>query len=182
VWIWNANLVQPNPIGSNLPANTWVEFTHQKYVLDFEATWMYYSPGSAIWFNTGITQSWQEHDGAVMDLLAETCDQTGWDPSQGNVTQCFPQFPRLYKAALAKGLNSLQFSEHGDQVCGKGGNAHRALTAYEIVDLGGPGTTSCGSNSYRAGWEAKAKCNCDQSQASTNCAGYGINGPIFEVV
>jgi len=184
VWIWNTNLAQPNT-NSELPANTWVEFIHQKYPMDGDATWMYYAPGTAIWFNTGTTQSWPDHDGAVTALLTETCDQTDW-PNPGDPKQCIPQFPRLYKAALAKGLNSLQFSKHGDQICGskKIDPPIRKLTAHEIVDLSGPGTTVCGSNSYRTGWEATATCNCDEKagEGFINCAGYGINGPSLEVV
>lgn len=179
-WIWNTNLAEPEPTGSGLPADTWVEIIHQAYSMDGDATWMYYSPGTAIWFKLGNTKYWADHDNAVLELLKQKCMAGhGWRADQH---QCIPQFPQLYKAAIAAGLNSMQFLKHGDMPCGK--EKKRQNMAIEIVDLGGPGTTSCGKSfgaatsgvsRYRAGWMAKNTCTCDNKQKTVNCNGYGMN-------
>merc|ERR1712216_778894 len=128
--------------------------------------------------------AWVDHDDAVTELLKEACEAGGgWQADQH---QCIPQFPKLYKAATAAGLNSMQFLDHGDMPCGTEQN--RKNMAIEIVDLGGPGTTSCGikfpngatsgTARYRAGWDAKNVCTCDTSQKTVNCKGYGMNYAI----
>lgn len=172
VWIWNPVLAHPET--TSLPSSTWVEFIHQRYFMDGDATWMYYTPGTAIWIYVGNTQAFDDHDEAVQTLLSEQCHGGGgWSD---NDKQCIPQFPRLYAAALSSGLNTMQFLKHGDMVCGAA-QVHRRNMAIEIVDLGGPGTTTCGSDTYRAGWEAQAPCYCDQSWTTVNCDGYGMQGP-----
>lgn len=174
-WIWNPNLAQP--ASTSLPGGTWVEIIHQAYFMDGDGTWMYYTPGTAIWFFLGSTRAWKDHDDAVKELLGEACEGGGgWGP---NDHQCIPQFPELYGAALASGLDSLQFLKHGDMPCGL--ESERKNMAIEIVDLGGPGTTSCGQDAsgqsrYRAGWEAASSCDCDNSEPTVNCAGFGIRG------
>jgi len=182
-WIWNPNLIEPaaTSIQKGLPSDYWVEIIHQAYPMDGHATWMYYAPGTGIWFHLGNTKTWKDHDNAVLELLKEKCQGgSGWGP---NDHQCIPQFPKLYQAAIKAGLNSMQFWAHSDMPCGS--EHHRQNMAVEIVDLGGPGTTSCGMEfkggassgkaRYRAGWEAKHECTCDNRQTTVNCKGYGIN-------
>merc|ERR1712232_814458 len=136
-WIWNSNLAQPLMGEGSLPGDHWVEVIHQKYSMDGDATWMYYTPGTALWFNLGNTRAWKDHDSAVLDLLMEGCKDT----LAGLTNECIPQFPRLYAAAIQVGLDSLQFEKHADMPCGK--EQHRQNMAIEIVDLGGPGTEAC---------------------------------------
>merc|ERR1719329_192562 len=177
-WIWNTNLAQP--ASGDLPGNTWVEIIHQSYYMDGDATWLYYTPGTAIWINLGNTQPYDEYDDAVGDLLGgEPCQSGG---GAGDLPhECVPQFPRLYQAAKDRGLNTLQFRKHSDAMCGS--EQARSNMAIEIVDLGGPGTESCGQkssgqNRYRAGWEAASTCDCDNTQTTVNCAGFGMRaGP-----
>jgi len=174
-------LAQPASVGGGLPGDYWVEIIHQAYYMDGDATWMYYSPGTAIWMDLGKTKVWADHDDAVKELLNEPCQGgQGWGPHDH---ECIPQFPRLYKAAKAAGLDSMQFVKHGDMPCGI--EQHRQNMAIEIVDLGGPGTHSCGmafpngatsgKSRYRAGWAAQNSCICDNTQKTVNCQGYGIN-------
>merc|ERR1712196_88979 len=104
----------------------------QAYFMDGNATWMYYTPGTAIWFNLGTTAAWTDHDGAVRELLNQACQGgDGWAADQH---QCIPQFQAMYTAAIAKGLNSMQFLKHAEIPCGK--EASRRNMAVEIVDLG----------------------------------------------
>jgi len=162
VWIYH------NPSGFKLTSKTWVEFMHQPSPGDQTAVWMYHAPGTAIWFNLGTTQVFNDHDDAVKELLNVPCTGS-WHGSP----ECGPEFGQLYKTALGKGLNSIQFLKHADMDCGP--RQWRNL-AIEIIDLGGPGTLTCGSNTYKAGWNHEAKCNCDESQTAVNCVGFGMRG------
>jgi len=180
-WVWNPNLQQPQAYAATgLPGDHWVEILHQAYSMDGAATWMYYTPGTAIWFNLGNTKMWNDHDLAVQELLNEACQAGGgWAATDH---ECIPQFPRMYQAAINAGYDSMQFQKHADMPCGV--EQSRQNMAIEIVDLGGPGTNSCGmsfqggtsgKSRYRAGWEAKYECDCDNTQKTVNCKGYGIN-------
>lgn len=178
LWIWNPALAQPSTIGS-LPANTWVEVIHQSYFMDGSATWLYYTPGTAMWMNLGNTRAYNDHDNAVTALLKEPCQGGGgWN---ANDHECIPQFPRLYAAARAANIHSIQFKYHSDMPCGK--NHIRKNMAIEIVDLGyeeepNSGTTTCEGKTfiYHAGWEAATHCICNDYYPTLNCHGYGILG------
>jgi len=171
-WIHHINLADPvsSAIASNgLPKDTWVEIIHTAFSMDGTATWMYYTPGTAIWMNTGTTKVYNDHSDASRDLLQLPCSD--------NKEECAKQFEQWYKAAKKLNLDSLQFLKHADMNCG--GNTGQANLAIEIVDVKGPGTTTCSGNGgltrYRAGWDAKASCICDTTQKTINCKGYGIN-------
>merc|ERR1712146_534483 len=99
----------------------------------------------------GNTRVYVDHPDATKDLLNQPCQGNGHN-------ECVPQFDAMYKAGIAKGLHSLQFTNHGDMQCGAKGSA---LLALEIVDLGGPGTTTCsqansGPTRFKSGWDASA--------------------------
>lgn len=167
-WIWNPNLAQP--ASKDLPGHTWVEVIHQRFWVDFSITWLYYAPGTAIWMNLGNTRAYDDHDGATQDLLNKPCD----DP----LKEC-GHFVEIQLAGLALGLDTLQFRKHADNTCDVE-RAERRNTAIEIMDFHGPGMFSCGqissgqSRRYRAGWEAASLCDCDNTQKTINCAGFGI--------
>lgn len=150
---------------SALPSNYWVEVIHTAFKYDYSATWLYYTPGSAIWFWTGTTKVYSDHKEAVSDLLHEQC----------NNIQCIDYFKDLYQAGINAGLNSIQFTDHDDMTCGSGTQP----LALEIVDFAGPGTEPCGGSSgvvrFRAGWEASSTCTCSASQTALNCQGFGAN-------
>jgi len=172
LWIYNPNLQHPQPMNQGLPKNTWVEVLHNAFYMDGDATWFYYAPGTAVYMYTGNTKVYKDHDAAVSELLQQPCMGSGHN-------ECVPQFGALYRAALAAKLDSIQFTQHRDQQCGQFSNS--GLLAMEIVDLKGPGTTTCsqtisGPTRFKSGWEAKSVCNCDNSQNTINCNGFGLNG------
>jgi len=175
-WIWNPNLRQPLDAGTGvaLPPLTWVEVLQQSSQVDGEAMWMYYAPGTSIWFNLGTTYFYQDHDDAVQQLLGRSC-AGGTDDHD-----CTEDFAELYASARDFNIDSLQFLNHVGMPCGDGSKLRNM--AVEIVDLAlGSGSTACGQpdsgvGRFRAGWEAGSLCDCDSSQEVLNCAGFGIRG------
>jgi len=166
-WIWNPNLSHPSTNG--LPANHWVEFLHTAFAVDGSATWAYYAPGSAVWLYTGNTRVYKNHNGASMDLLHLPCS----DPTQ----ECVAEFEFWYGAMKKKNLQTIQFLKHSDMNCvGFPGTGNLAI---EIVNIGGSGVHTCGGpggkTRFRAGWEAKHDCTCNNLQKVINCKGFGIH-------
>lgn len=176
-WIFNPNLFKA------LPTNTFVEVTHGSIPGGAEAvgSWFYYTPGSAVWFNTGNTAAFKDHPEAVDEFLGkDKCMDSG----------CNSLFEQTFKAANAAGYTSVQYYAHGDQSCGRvvphkeGGTGRQG--AVEIIDISADaaGSNACGvakGSHLRAGWEAKHECDCDNafSDAPTgslvaNCKGFGI--------
>merc|ERR1712232_1388635 len=108
---------------------------------------------------TGNTAVYSDHPEAVKDLLHKSCGD--------KQNECGGHFADMYKAGSKKGYDTLQFLQHADMQC----DSHNTMKnlAIEIVDLKGPGTTTCsqtnsGNTRFRAGWEAKSVCTCDNSQ------------------
>jgi hypothetical protein len=176
LWVYQPNIQHPRPAGQGISSNTWIEVLHNAFWMDGEATWFYYTPGSGVFMYTGNTAVYKDHDEATKNLLNEPCKGTGHN-------ECVPQFGALYKAGIKAGLDSLQFWDHGDMQCGPqgaGGAIPQMLLALEIVDLKGPGTHSCsqvtaaGPTRFKAGWEGKTVCNCDNAFTTINCDGYGM--------
>jgi len=172
-WIYNPILSQPyssQGATTGLPSFLWVEVMHSGYPQDGEATWMYYTPGSAIWNYLGATAVYWDHPDASKDLLGQPCLPAG---SQG---ECQDQFSEYYTAAIKRGLDTFQFLGHSDARCAVG--AGDGNMGIEIVDVRGPGRHSCsgygGASRFRAGWEAKSQCNCDDNLHTINCAGFGM--------
>jgi hypothetical protein len=176
-WNWinhQANLA--NPVSFQLPSNKWVEIMHTAFAMDGSATWFYYTPGSGIFMWMGNTKAYNDHPDAVSDLLpGQQCK----DPKgQLGVNECQKNFEDLYKAAKAKNMQSFHFTKHADMQCDTNSNK-QGNYAIEIVDLGGSGAHACsqpnsGNTRFRAGWEAKSICNCDNTQKAINCAGFGM--------
>jgi hypothetical protein len=167
-WIYNPDLAHPS--GSSVPGNKWVEVLHSAFKMDGSATWFYYAPGTAIFMYTGNTKVYDDHPDAVQDLLKTSCGDKN--------KECGSHFEDMYKAALKAGYDTLQFTKHADMQCNTGNNDEANL-AIEIVDLKGPGTTSCsqtnsGTTRFRTGWEAKSVCVCDNTEPNINCAGFGV--------
>lgn len=176
-WIWN-----PNGF-SELPGSNWVEVIHKGFLADVGASWMYYAPGSAVWFWLGNTAVYQDHRDAVKGILHQRC----FDPMR----QCLLQMPAVFSKAAEDGYDSVQFLAHYDQHCGLSrspfgtladgvessrrfgvGMPGSKLGAIEIVDPKGTGQFGCASN-YRAGWEASQDCTCDDGKGYANCVGFG---------
>jgi hypothetical protein len=160
-WIWNDKYFQP------LPSNKWVEGIHKAFFADKGSAWIYYAPGSALWFYLGQTKAFTDHEDAVKEFTGRGCSG-----------QCVNDFPRTFAAAASKGYGSIQFLAHSDMKCGRSGHGIPSQGgsgkngAVEIVDVKGHGTSPCASN-YKAGWEASQTCNCDSSLQYANCKGFG---------
>jgi len=174
-WIYTPALSQPFADDSGgttaLPSFYWVEVMHSKWKQDGEATWFYYTPGSAVWMYLGNSKSYDNHPDATWDLLGEACKyQAGDKPNE-----CELQFGALYSAAIEAGWDSLQFLYHSDMSCAGSGTANLAI---EIIDVHGPGRETCsgkgGKTRFRAGWEAQHECTCDSAQETINCVGFGM--------
>lgn len=182
-WIWNPILSHPlggspgNGKTSGLPGSTWVEVTHVADPQDATATWLYYAPGTAVWFFLGNTRIYNTHTDCIKELLGQDCKVLAGDYHD----ECETQFEDMYTAAKSHGLDSLQFLFHDDMPGGTSGwPNNRGNLAIEIVDLLGVGTDNCGGptgySRFRAGWEALDSCYCDNSARGNmiNCKGYGI--------
>jgi len=175
-WIWIYNPSLGRPVGDYVPKDTWVEIMHTAFTMDGSATWMYYTPGSGIYMWTGTTFAYDDHPDAVKDLLdGAACTDP---PGQIGNNECQSNFESMYKAARDKGANTIQFKKHADMQCDEFNNNDQRNMAIEIVDLGGPGMTTCSGNSgttrFRAGWQAKYECKCQNDQSSINCEGFAL--------
>merc|ERR1712046_391834 len=98
-WIWDSSNFQP------LPSFTWIEVIHETMSIEEAGTWMYYTPGSGIWFNTGKTQHYYDHPNAVKDILHKDCYDN----------QCIDSFTELAQTCRDIGLDSIQFVHHADE-------------------------------------------------------------------
>merc|ERR1719313_841762 len=149
-WLWH-----PYPY-QKLAANSWTEIWHQADPFGDEhyGTWFMYTPGSGIYFYTGKTIAFNEHQNAY----------THFNIHGGKYNE------EMCKAAAAKGYDSVQFLAHVDHVnyqCDQKntGNAGLKYMGVEIVGVKLVGTYPCGSpngapSSIKAGWMGSRKCNC----------------------
>ena len=136
-----------------LPNHTWAEVTHCSekkssaaalVELEADANWMFYAPGSGMFWNVGRTAVFVSHAHAARWALPNA---TCLDAS------CFEQLNRITRAARKRGFDSIQFLQTHDQRCGN--------VAIEIVDVKGRGDSVCGTPSgegYRTGWRASLPC------------------------
>lgn len=168
IWIYHKGPHKP------LPSNINVEITHvsggytyQKKIESF-GSWMYYAPGSGIYFNLGKTISFNNHIDSVKYFLNK-------EPM--NITcslfdLCVPYFTDIFKEAKKQGYNSIQYLNHDKFLrCGN--------TAIEIIDLNGIGAYTCGNKNninFKSGWMGKNNCICDNNKMSANCL---VNGNII---
>jgi len=131
--------------------------------------WFMYSPGSGIYFDVGVTTSFQEHDDAFRHF-AITCDPKKCDYNE-----------ELSKAAAAQSYDSIQFLAHVDDVnyqcdshnTGKVGLDYMGM---EILAVKLVGSYSCGTpagapSSVKTGWQASKPCQCDNKHEFLNCNG-----------
>lgn len=119
-------LTKPDSFRKNnaIPAYIYVEVTHctDHEVLENEeyGSWMYLATGSGIYFFTGNTIAFSDHNDAVDFFLpGRHC---------GN-TECTEFFPDIVKEAKRQSYDSIQFLDHSDMRCG--------YIAHEIIDLRG---------------------------------------------
>jgi hypothetical protein len=157
-WVWH-----PYPY-FGFP-HSWVEVIHERdpFGDESEGAWFLYAPGSAIYFNTGVTLGFPTHE--------EAYTRFGAVGPQWNDDLC--------QKASQQGYDSLQFTAHVDHVNYPCDTYHTGVPNLdymnlEIVGVGLQGTYSCTSStgapsSVRAGWDARSACTCDNSQSYFNC-------------
>lgn len=161
---WNSWIYNPTHY-VGMPKNHWIEITHRKQGAGLEGhgSWMYYAPGTAIWFNLGNTQAYNDHVPAMVAIIGSS---KGCSPT----SDCTGHLNELMQAAAKKGIQSLQFLHRHHYL------APPCTRAIEVVGTFGSGTSTCGKGWLRAGWEASQPCNCDDKESDATCAGFGIKG------
>ena len=141
-----------------LPSGSWAEITHclpesGRSYIEKGDIWYYYSKGSGIYLYLGRTEAFCLHKDALRRF--------GIDP-KASCRTCHKQYPALFQAARAAGVDTLQFMYHSDQNCGN--------MAIEIVDVRN-GTTTCPTNPpLRRGWRASTPCECQRVHGCISCA------------
>jgi len=111
------------------------------------AAWFYHARGSGIWIDLGATAVYAGHNDACIDLL-----NASWP-------QC--TYTAVWTAAIARGLDSIQYTHHCDRNCG--------CDLGEIVMLNASGLTTC-PVPMRAGPNASRPCACSESASAwVNC-------------
>lgn len=160
---------------STAPSNTWVEVSHCVEKLTYHyveptalrpsamqqqlGAWYYITPGTGIWWNVGRTRSFHTHYDAVEALVG---------PLEPPCYMCHGQMNSVVQAAIAAGLDSLQFTDHDDQTCGN--------MAVELLDVRGVGRRVCSSSGLRRGWLAAEPCECVEPPRSSPRASSGTSG------
>jgi hypothetical protein len=165
------NIYNPEFFHASAPAKLWVEVSHTAFPGDVAATWYYMAVGSGVWLNVGVTKTYRDHPDMVKDILGQSCSDDAGDHFGPNPTECEKNFPAVFPAAKAKGLNTIQLTHHYDCTCGPKGDSsfkYFRLCPTEIVAL--DNTVGGGSGCWgqlRGGWEASAGCNCDETFTDT---------------
>jgi len=153
-WIWH-----PIPKQA-FPANTWVEIMREQdpFGDEHKGAWFVYAKGSGIYFNTGKTIAFDEHQDGY----------THFKVNSGSYNEV------MSENAAAQGYDTIQFLKHQDDVnypCDP--KDHIPYMNIEIVGVKMVGTYACvnpsGQGVLRAGWGASRPCICDNNQSFTNC-------------
>jgi len=157
-WIWHQYPY------TAFQAKTWLEVIHEKDPFGDEhfGAWMMYAKGSGVWFNTGKTKAFAEHQDAYNYFTLPAGTQ---HPNED-----------MSKAAAAAGYDSVQFVRHKDHVnypcdTGNTGNPGFPYLAVEIVGVKLKGTGACAKTKgqLRSGWKASQPCTCQGHKTYLNC-------------
>lgn len=161
---WASWLLHPPPYGVNgqgFPGDTWIEISHEAEGRESSGMWFMFSMGSGVWFNTGKTSVYPDHQQA-QDQFCGGCRGDG-----GN--------NKMAKSAASKGWDSLQFLRHPDdqwRCHSEAGNPPKGAMNVEIiaVKLNGKGACppSAMGDKFRSGWNADKPCRCI-SGSHSNC-------------
>jgi hypothetical protein len=137
-WIYH------RPPYQGLPRDAWVEVSHVKVPSEDNGFWMYWAPGSGVFYHLGETEVFGLHrDANKKHTRGEISDTIIVEALPGNIT-----------------AKSFQFLQHGDMRCGN--------TAVEILDLKHAGSSPC-MDGLAAGWAADCTCICNADQVATSC-------------
>jgi len=107
--------------------------------------WMYFAPGTGVFYDVGKTKAYQTHRQAVADFLPNKACKNMY---------CKEHYTEMIKAA-SKNFTSIQFLSHGDARCG--------LLAIEIVDLQHSGGKVCNLPIF-GGLRGQCQCQCGKGQ------------------
>jgi hypothetical protein len=165
-----AFIYNPNLYGVSVPANTWVEVQKTVFPGDSGASWYYMAVGSGVWINVGSTAVYKDHPDMVSDLLGQACSDQSQDKFGDHPTECENNFNDIYQAAISKGYNTIQVTDHYDCTCGPEGDSSWKYNRHcptEIIALDKEDASNACSDMLKGGWEASADCNCDESFKST---------------
>lgn len=159
-WSWH-----PYPYRS-YGSHTWCEVMHEQdpYGDEQAGAWFMHAPGSAIYFDIGVTLAFSTH--------TEAYDH--WGVTGPNWNQ------DLSTRAASDGYDSLQFTAHVDHVnypCDthNTGTPDLEYMGLEIVGVKLVGSYACGWHDgapdvIRAGWWKTSKpCTCDNGKKFLNC-------------
>ena len=157
IWVYH-----PRPF-QRIKQNTYVEVIHVSDGLSsvhesHNNYWMYYAPGSGIWFNVGKTISFSTHTDAATHFGVERIHYLKNDP-----------FLKLCTVAKEQGFDSIQILNNNDGRC-KSKNGTQNM--FEIISLNHDGSTTCGgktpTTTFLKGF-ANIRCLCDESKSCLNC-------------
>ena len=141
-------------------------------------SWMYWAPGSGIWYNVRKLASYDNHSDAVARELRRGCAKR----------PCLEELKEVFEMLRKKrGVTTVMFRKEVDQSCGN--------VAVELVDLHSDGRSACpihdaqlhaqsatalreksaGAQTdqglFRAGWHASLECHCQvRSGSCATCA------------
>ena len=169
-WSWhNPQPQKPEAPQSPIPNHTWVEVMHREYPKDEKAgAWMFYAPGSGIWFNLGNSITFMTHgDGFEYFNASFNINSTHNNPKCVNNSNITTTNECMSTVAAEMGYDSIQFLDTWPLSCPskKIPNATKANMNYEFVAVKMQGEFACTSANgtspvIRTGWRGDRQCTC----------------------
>mmetsp|Transcript_85127 Transcript_85127/g.150567 ORF Transcript_85127/g.150567 Transcript_85127/m.150567 type:complete len:465 (-) Transcript_85127:278-1672(-) len=135
-------------------SNTWIEVTHTGSGATGEdvGMWLFYAPGSGVWYNTGNLIAFATHEEASWALCGQHCS-THFNASCDNmIAQC----------GRDQGYDTVQFMFTF---------AYSSAAYFELLATDFVGKYTCGVNSsgilnqtfWASGWRASRPCRCNNA-------------------
>lgn len=180
---WSWHNPQPNePWGPHSPIlnGTWVEVMHRRYPSDEKSgAWLFYAPGSGIWFNLGRSISFQSHGQAYAYFNASyKINGTKNNPLCQNNVNITTYNECMSHVAASMGYDSIQFMDSCPLSCSYNKTVLAVANMnYEIVAVKLQGMYTCITESgqspfVRSGWRGDRACTCNETGRSPS---YNLN-------
>lgn len=143
--------------------DTWIEVTHTASGATGEdkGLWLFFAPGSGIWFNVGKTKIFSTHEAAAFELCGFNCSTIVNASCDDTIAECGKQ----------AGLDSIQFQS----------TFFYTAEYYELLATKYTGAYACGveggnlldHSTWRSGWQASRECRCNANDPDglLNCNG-----------
>ena len=176
-WSWhNPQPDKPTAPQSPIPNNTWVEVMHRKVDYDEKTgAWLFYAPGSGIWFNLGRTIVFESHGQAFEHFNATfAVNSTHNNPLCINNVNITTTNECMSHVATLQGYDSIQFMDTWPLDCTYNKTiVTRANMNYEFVAVGLQGYYACisewgDSPKVRSGWRGNRPCTCFENRSKTD--------------